>query len=190
MQLRLQPDDSLVQESNKIFLKTPLHSLKVLEMQVPCNVAWLQNECGGFSSSPAPEGQRCSVHALFPWQRQLSPPHLSLAESPAVLCAETAKRGDHLPPHPQHGAGDSSKQPGNKKPCLPPTMRGLGRREAEQKGWTSFSGGKQYFPRRAKAHAHFPVLHKLISNMCFSQFYQNRQLCFAGAEHREEKGAS
>lgn len=36
-----------------------------------------------------------------------------LAESPAVLCAETAKRGDDLP-HPQHGAGDSSKQPGNK----------------------------------------------------------------------------
>lgn len=65
------------------------------------------------------EGQRCSVHASFPWQLQLLPPHLFvLAESPAALCAETAKRGETISPPPATRRRGQQQAGREQKPCL------------------------------------------------------------------------
>jgi len=93
-------------------------------------------------------------------------PISSLAESPAVLCAETAKRGDDVP-HPQHGTGESSEQPTNKSLVFSNNTRPWeegGR--AERVDFLFW--GEQHFPQCAKVHAHFPVLHKPTSSMCLS----------------------
>lgn len=77
------------------------------------------------------------------------------------------QRGETISPTRNTALGIAESSLGTKA-LSSPTICGLGRRKAEKKGWTSFSGEKQYFPQHAKVHAHFPVLHKSTSNMCLS----------------------
>lgn len=76
-------------------------------------MAWLWNECWGFQALRHRRDSTVRCMHYFHGNGSFHLPISSLAESPAVLCAETAKRGDYLP-HPQHGAGDSSELPMNK----------------------------------------------------------------------------
>lgn len=93
-------------------------------------------------------------------------------------------------PHPQHGAGDSSKPAGNKSLVFTNNMGSWEEGGRAEKTQSSFSGGKQHFPQCAKVQTHFPALHKSTSNMCLAWFYQNCQLWFAGSKYREEKRTS
>lgn len=134
------------------------------------------------------EGQRCSVHASFPWQRQLLPPHLFvLAESPAVLCAETAKRGETISPPPATWRRGQRHAGREQKPCLHQQYGVLGGARQSRKDRVPFLVGNSTSPNVQKC--------KLTSQSCTSQqatcalpgFTRIASFDLLGRKYREEK---
>lgn len=149
-------------------------------MQVPAMWPGYEMSAGGFKLSAAPcmhyfHGNSSFQLPVSCWLKALQCFVLRL------------QRRETISLLPQHSTRDGSSS-WEQKPCLQ-HWGGLGRREAEQRGWTSFSGGKQHFPHHAEVHTLLPALHSSTSNMCLCLFYHTCQFWVA-LQCWEEKCAS
>lgn len=137
-----------------------------METQVPAMWPGYEMSAGGFKLSAAPcmhyfHGNSSFQLPISCWLKALQCFVLRLQRR------ETISLSHNMAP------GTRQQQLGTK--ALASALWGLGRREPEQRGWTSFSAGKEHFPHHAEVHTHLPALHNSTSNVCLSLLHHNCQ---------------